>query len=391
MKYDFDTVIPRRGTASCKWDAAPEADILPMWVADMDFRTAPEVVEAIKRRAEHGVFGYAIPTEEYYQATVDWFARRHSLALRPEWIMSVTGVVPALSAILRALTEPGDKVLVQTPAYNHFFEALNQNRCEMAENRLAYGGGKYTVDFDDFERKAADPAVKLFLLCNPHNPAGRVWTPEELRRMGEICFAHGIPVVADEIHCEVVMPGYKYTPFAALGEEFLRRSVTCASPSKAFNLAGLQAANIFAPDRELHSKVGRALQMNEVGGIGPFGVDGIVAAYNQGEEWLGEVNRYIYDNYLFTMEFFGRHLPDFSILPLEGTYLVWVDCAALGMSSDAIARKLYDDGRLWVNPGSMYGTAGEGFMRLNIACPRATLADGLERLRGVFEKLIAAK
>ena len=270
-KYDFDQLIPRRGTNSVKWDEEPAADILPMWVADMDFRTAPCVVEALRRRVEHGVYGYATVPESYYGAVTSWFARRHGWAPGADWILPVTGVIPALSAILRALTRPGDRVLVLTPVYNHFFIAIDNSGCSAAECELTYGDNRYTVDFDALERRAADPAVKLMLLCNPHNPAGRVWTPEELRRIGDICLRRDILVVADEIHCELVMPGFRYTPFASLSEEFARRSVTCASPSKAFNLAGVQVANIFAADAGLHGRrrVARRAQRLPVGKL-PF-------------------------------------------------------------------------------------------------------------------------
>ena len=385
MKYDFDEIIPRRGTHAIKWDMDSDPDVLPMWVADMDFRTAPAVVEALKRRVEHGVFGYAQAPQSYYAAIVDWFARRHDWRLEPQWILPTTGVIPALSAILRALTRPGDKVLVQTPVYNHFFISIRNSQCEAAENDLIYRHGTYTIDFDDMERKAADPEVKVMLLCNPHNPAGRVWSPEELRRIGEICLRNDVFIVADEIHCELVMPGHRYTPFASLCGEFLRRSVTCCSPSKAFNLAGVQVANIFAADDSIRRQVEQALRINETGEISPFAIDALTAAYDKGAEWLDELNEYLWANYRFLREYFGRHLPQCPVLPLEGTYLVWTDCRAAGLTSDELAERLLTEGRLRVNSGTMYGAAGEGFIRLNIACPRALLAEGLERLRKVLE------
>ena len=237
---------------------------------------------------------------------------------------------------------------------------------------------------DALERRAADPAVKLMLLCNPHNPAGRVWTPEELSRIGDICLRRDILVVADEIHCELVMPGFRYTPFASLSEEFARRSVTCASPSKAFNLAGVQVANIFAADAGLRERIARSLEINETGMISPFAIEALTAAYTDGAEWLDALNGYLWENYLFLRDYFARHLPQFPVLPLEGTYLVWTDCRAAGLSSDALTRRLLDEGRLHVNSGSMYGAAGEGFIRLNIACPRKLLAEGLDRLKRVL-------
>ena len=346
MKYDFDEIVPRRGTHSVKWELDSDPDILPMWVADMDFRTAPPVVEALRRRVEHGIFGYAQAPQAYYDAVVKWFERRHGWHTEPEWILHTTGVIPALSAILKALTQPGDKILVQTPVYNHFFISIRNSGCRTAENDLTYRGGAYTIDFADLERKAADPEVKAMLLCNPHNPAGRVWSPEELRRIGEICLRNGIFVVADEIHCELVMPGFRYTPFASLGEEFLHNSVTCCSPSKAFNLAGLQVANIIAAGETVRAKIEKALRINETGEIGPLAIDALIAAYDRGAEWLDALNEYLHANYLFLREYFAQHLPQYPVLPLEGTYLVWADCRAAGLASDELAERLLAEGRL---------------------------------------------
>ena len=383
-KYDFDQLIPRRGTNSVKWDEEPAADILPMWVADMDFRTAPCVVEALRRRVEHGVYGYATVPESYYGAVTSWFARRHGGAPGADWILPVTGVIPALSAILRALTRPGDRVLVLTPVYNHFFIAIDNSGCSAAECELTYGDNRYTVDFDALERRAADPAVKLMLLCNPHNPAGRVWTPEELRRIGDICLRRDILVVADEIHCELVMPGFRYTPFASLSEEFARRSVTCASPSKAFNLAGMQIANIVSADANVRAGIDRAINDNEVCDVNPFGVEALMAAYDRGEEWLDRLREYLADNYRMLCGFFAEHLPQYPVLPLEGTYLVWIDCRTTGVSSEQIAARLLAEAKLMVSPGTIYGPGGEDFIRLNIACPRSLLEEGLLRLRKVL-------
>lgn len=384
MKYDFDEIVPRRGTNAIKWDMDTDPEVLPMWVADMDFRTAPAVAAALQRRVQHDIFGYATAPKAYYDAITGWFRRRHGWQIRPEWVLHTTGVIPALSAVIKALTQPGDKVLIQTPVYNHFFTSIHNSGCQAAESPLVYRDNTYTIDFDDLERKAADPAVKLMLLCNPHNPAGRVWTPAELHRIGELCLRHDVVVVADEIHCELVMPGFRYTPFASLSEEFARRSVTCASPSKAFNLAGVQVANIFAADAGLRERIARSLEINETGMISPFAIEALTAAYTDGAEWLDALNGYLWENYLFLRDYFARHLPQFPVLPLEGTYLVWADCRAAGLSSDTLTRRLLDEGRLHVNSGSMYGAAGEGFIRLNIACPRKLLAEGLNRLKRVL-------
>ena len=286
MKYDFDEIVPRRGTNAIKWDMDTDPEVLPMWVADMDFRTAPAVAAALQRRVQHDIFGYATAPKAYYDAITGWFRRRHGWQIRPEWVLHTTGVIPALSAVIKALTQPGDKVLIQTPVYNHFFTSIHNSGCQAAESPLVYRDNTYTIDFDDLERKAAAPAVKLMLLCNPHNPAGRVWTPAELHRIGELCLRHDVVVVADEIHCELVMPGFRYTPFASLCEEFERRSVTCTSPSKAFNLAGLQVANIFAADAALRARIGHSLQINETGEIGPFAIEALIAAFaRKGDEF----------------------------------------------------------------------------------------------------------
>ena len=385
MKYDFDEIIPRRGTNSYKWDSARDADILPMWVADMDFRTAPPVVEALRKRVEHGIFGYVRVLDAYYATVTNWFARRHDWQIEKEWIIYTTGVVPALSAVIKALTAPGDKVMVQTPVYNCFFSSIRNNGCGMIANPLIYRNGTYQIDFADLEQKAAAPNVKVLLLCNPHNPAGRVWTKQELTRIGDICIRNNVWVVADEIHCELVFPGHTYIPFASISQEFLMHSVTCTSPSKAFNLAGLQIANIISADTDMRMKIDKAINVNEVCDVNPFGVEALMAAYNDSEEWLEELKQYLFANYSYLREYFAEYLPEFPVSILEGTYLVWVDCSVLNQSSDEIVKTLLEKGKLWVNKGSLYGETGEGFIRINIACPRQQLIEGLNRLRRVLK------
>lgn len=378
MKYDFDKITDRRATNSYKWDSAPEG-VLPMWVADMDFRTAPAVIDALQKRVAHGIFGYTRVPDAYYDAVTSWFSRRHGWDIDREWIIYTSGVVPAVSAVIKALTVPGDKVIVQTPVYNCFFSSIRNNGCEIVSNPLRRTADTYGMDFDALERCAADPRAKVMLLCNPHNPAGRVWTPDELTRLGNICLRNGVTVVADEIHCELVYQGFKYTPFASLSDAFLHRSVTCVSPSKAFNIAGLQIANIVAFDNDLRSRIDKAININEVCDVNPFGVAATIAAYNEGEEWLCQLLDYLHGNYEAMAEFCRRELPEFPIARLEGTYLVWMDCSSLGMSSDALEHALLDDACLWLNAGTMYGAEGEGYMRWNIACPRSVMLDGLSR------------
>lgn len=378
MKYDFDKTIDRRATNSYKWDSAPEG-VLPMWVADMDFRTAPAIIDALQKRVAHGIFGYTRVPDAYYDAVTSWFSRRHGWDIDREWIIYTSGVVPAVSAVIKALTVPGDKVIVQTPVYNCFFSSIRNNGCEIVSNPLRRTADTYEMDFDALERCAADPRAKVMLLCNPHNPAGRVWTPDELTRLGNICLRNGVTVVSDEIHCELVYQGFKYTPFASLSDAFLHRSVTCVSPSKAFNIAGLQIANIVAFDNDLRSRIDKAININEVCDVNPFGVAATIAAYNEGEEWLNQLVDYLHGNYEAMAEFCRRELPEFPITRLEGTYLVWMDCSSLGMPSDALEHALLDDARLWLNAGTMYGAEGEGYMRWNIACPRSVMLDGLNR------------
>lgn len=381
MKYDFETKISRRGTNSYKWDSATNEEVLPMWVADMDFHTAPAIVNALRRRVEHGIFGYTRVPDSYYKSVTDWFAGRHGWEIDREWIIYTSGVVPAVSAIIKALTVPGDKVLVQPPVYNCFFSSIRNNGCEMVSSPLRFADNTYTIDYENLERKAADPKVRVMLLCNPHNPVGRVWKREELIRLGEICIRHGVTVVSDEIHCELVFPGHRYIPFASISEDFLRHSVTCISPSKAFNIAGLQIANIVCADVGRRAKIDRAINDNEVCDVNPFGVIATQAAYNEGAEWLDQLVGYLYANYRYMENFCREQLPDFPLTVLEGTYLVWMDCRRLGISSEELEKRLIAEAGLWINAGTMYGAVGEGFMRWNIACPRTTLAEGLTRFR----------
>lgn len=386
MKYDFNHITPRRHTNSYKWDSASEADVLPMWVADMDFPTATPIIEALQQRVSHGIFGYTRVPDEYYDAVISWFSRRHAWLMQKDWFIYTSGVVPAISAVIKALTVPGDKVLVQTPVYNCFFSSIRNNGCEIVSNPLKPVGNTFVMDYEDLERKAADPKVKIMLLCNPHNPAGRVWTREELKRMGDICLRHGVTVLSDEIHCELVFDGHSYTPFASLSDEFLRHSVTCLSPSKAFNIAGLQIANIICADAAVRQKIDKAININEVCDVNPFGVIATIAAYNNGEEWLNQLLDYLWNNYLYMSDYCKSDLPAFPLSQLEGTYLVWMDCHALNLPSDTLEHNLMNQAHLWLNAGTHYGPEGEGYMRWNIACPRPLLTKGLERFKHFVEQ-----
>ena len=388
MKFDFDELIERRSTGSYKWDSNGAADVIPMWVADMDFRVAPAIEEALIDRVKQGIFGYTYVPEEFYSAVIDWFAERHNWNIKRDSIIYTSGVVPAVSAIIKALCQPGDGVLVQTPVYNCFFSSIRNNGCKIIENRLKYSYGKYSIDFEDFEHKISSGDVKLFLLCNPHNPSGRVWSPEELLTMGQICEKYDIPIVSDDIHCELVYPGYKYSPIASLNQSLGAKVITCVSSSKSFNTAGLQIACIIAENEAVRNSIDRAININEVCDVNPFGVVGLIAAYRKGLPWLNQLIDYLHSNYQFLLEYFNTYLPYLKVIPIEATYLVWVDCSALGLTSQQIEDILFRDHGVWINAGTHYGEAGEGFIRINIATPRRRLKEGLDRIRKGIESLI---
>lgn len=390
MEFDFDSIVDRHGSNSYKWDLPGVKNIIPMWVADMDFKAAPCIIDALRKRVDHGVFGYTFVPDSYYEATVNWFERRHGLIIRPEWIIYTTGVVPAISAVIKALTEPGDKVIVQTPVYNCFFSSIRNNGCQIAENPLIQRDGSYEMDFEDLENKASDPLAKVMLLCNPHNPAGRVWTDEELRHLGEICMRNNVVVVSDEIHNEIVFPPYKYVPYASISDSFRASSITCCSPTKAFNIAGLQIANIFCEDKKMRTAIERAININEVCDVNPFGVIALIEAYTKGEQWLEEVVKYIFDNYKWVRSEFENRLPEFPMMRLEGTYLAWVDCSVLDMSSTRIASEILSRTSVKVNDGEMYGATEGSYIRLNLAAPRSLIMKGIEgvisTLRNLYEE-----
>lgn len=387
-QYNFDKLTQRRGTNSYKWDETDDPDVIPVWVADMDFETAPCIVKALQERVAHGIFGYTFVPESYYEAVISWFQRRHHWHIDRSWIEYTSGVVPALSATIKALTQPGDKVLVQTPVYNCFFSSIRNNGCEIEESPLQRSANTYVINFVDLEQKLSDPAVKLFILCNPHNPAGRVWTPDELSHINDLCLRHNVRVVSDEIHCELTMPGYTYTPFASVSEACLNNSVTLNSPSKSFNTAGLQIANIISNDAAIRRRINRAININEVCDVNPFGVIALQAAYNEGEAWLEALKAYLYANYVALQSFFAEQLPQLPVTKLEGTYLVWVDISATGLDADTLTDRLLHEAKVMVNSGTMYGReAGKHFIRINIACPKARLMQALTRIQQEINKL----
>ena len=387
-RYCFDEIVPRRGTGSVKWDEF-ESDALPMWVADMDFKAAPEILDALQKRLDHGVFGYQLVPDAYYDAIAKWFRERHGwTGFGKENVICTTGVIPAYSACIKAFAKPGEKVIMMTPCYNAFFPAVRNNKCVESHNPLLIEAGRCRIDFEDLERKAADPEATVLLLCNPHNPTGRVWTREELLRVAEICLRNGVFVISDEIHCELTYPGHDYTPYGTLPDEYVWNSASCISPIKAFNIAGIQIANIVAKDPEKVRKIDRAINDNECCDVNVFGVTALMAAYGEGGEWLDELRAYLYENYLTVKEFLAKELPSVKVLPLEGTYLLWLDCRAFRKADEPeegfsvrLADHLRKHARLIFSTGTIYGPEAEGYERMNIACPRETLLDGLSRLK----------
>ena len=385
-KYNFDEFVNRRGTNSVKWDEEKEDGIIPLWVADMDFLAAPAIRRAVEERAKHGVFGYAIVGDSYYAAITNWFKRRHNWAIERDWIIYTTGVIPAISATIHALAMPGEKVLIQTPVYNCFYSCIRNQGMRVLESPLKREGNTYVVDWDDFEAKCADKKTTLFLLCNPHNPAGRVWTKDELARMNEICMRHDVKVISDEIHCELIMPGYVFTPFATVNADCQRNSVVFNSPTKNFNIAGLQIANIICADKEWYRRIDRAINIFEVCDVNPFGPLALEAAYNESEDWIDELMPYIADNYALLKDTFAKEVPNYEVLKLEGTYLAWVDIRKSGLTANALTEKLLCEGKVQVNSGVIYSkNDGEGYIRINLACPRATLQEGLKRIVSVLK------
>lgn len=399
MMERFEEVIDRRGTDSYKWDEGESlrGDVIPMWVADMDFRTAPCIIKALHDRVEHGIFGYTSVPESYYEAVMSWFERRHGWKISREWIQYTSGVVPAISAVIKAMTEPGDKVIVQTPVYNCFFSSIRNNGCERVDSPLVFSGDaehpRYEMDFEDLEARCADPRARILLLCNPQNPAGRVWRADELARVGDICRRHNVLVISDEIHCEILMPGSRFVPFASVSDDNQHCCITLNSPSKSFNTAGLQIANIITDNPEWAARINRAININEVCDVNPFGVIALQAAYGvpgsvrypvgEGERWLEGMNATVAANYDMLRTALHDALPQLPLTELEGTYLAWlrVDSLFEGgkvSSSDDVEEHLLHNHRIWINAGSMYGD--DRFIRINLACPPATMREGLRRL-----------
>ena len=380
MNYNFDEIIPRYQTGCVKWDESPSPDVIPLWVADMDFAVAPAIQEAVRQRAQHPIFGYTYIHEDYYVSVISWFQRRHGWKIKREWMLYTTGVVPAMSCAIKALTMPGERVLILSPDYNCFFSSIRNNGCEVAESVLRLSRNiqnRFEVDWQDFETQCADEKTTVFLLCNPHNPTGRVWSREELQRMADICHRHNVRIVSDEIHCELIMPGHTFVPMGTVDAD----AVILNSPSKSFNIAGLQMANIICRDAATRRRLDRAININEVCDVNPFAPLAVMAAYNESEGWIDALNQYLWENYTLLRDFAAQHLPRWKVMPLEGTYLVWVDVLQCTGKVADYCDGLMRNAKVWLNPGTMYGPqSGEGYLRINIACPRSLLMEALNRI-----------
>lgn len=413
-KYNFDEMTVRRGTNCVKWDAPSPAgpiseNVIPMWVADMDFKAAPAIQEAVRKRAEQGIFGYTHVPDSYFESSINWWQRRRGWHTQKDWYIPIDGIVPGMSIVIEAVThyevaggkvvrKPNDgkgpngelpKVIIQTPAYNCFFSAVRNQGCELVENPLIYDTEgdvpTWYLDFEDLEKKCADPMVKALLFCNPHNPCGRVWPKEDLLKVAEICRRHGVIVISDEIHCELEMPGCHFTPMASLSPEIQDNTIQMGSPSKSFNIAGLEISNIITSRKDWKMMIDKVINIYEHCDLNPFGIVALQAAYDEGEDWLKELNQYLWDNYLELVNLFEDEIPDVLVSKLEGTYLVWIDVRSVGMPTEEIEKSLIENEHVWINSGVMYGK--EGFMRINIACPRTRLLAGIERIAQGLKRL----
>lgn len=384
--YNFDEIIDRRSTDSVKWDLSADRDVLPMWVADMDFKTAPEITEATMRKMELGIYGYNLIPADFFDSIIYWWKEVHHFEIKKEWILPGPGMIPSLSAILRTFVKAGENIIIQPPVYNHFYDLLENCRFGLVENNLMIKEGRFQIDFDDLEAKASDPETTLLLLCNPHNPVGRAWKKDELERIAAICSENGMMVLSDEIHADLVYDGHQHFSFADIATHYNLKYMSCCSPCKTFNLAGLPISYMISQDQELLAAVHKTMVIQETSYPNPVAGEALMAAYRNGGKWLHELKDYLYQNYQYLVDFADQYLPEIVITSLEATYLVWLDCRKLNKTSQELSQILLEQEKLWVNPGTMYGAAGEGFLRINIGCPRETLEEGLGRFRNFYGK-----
>ncbi len=388
--YNFDEIVPREGTNCIKYDARDwifkTNDVLPLWVADMDFKTPDFVADAIKKRAEHEIYGYTFKPESYYQSVINWMKRRHNWDIQKEWISFSPGVVAGLTFAIKTFSKPGDGVIVQPPVYFPFFDSVKGTKRRMIENPLKIENGRYTFDFDDLKSKI-DENTKLLLLCNPQNPGGMVWTRDELEQLSAICLENDILVISDEIHSDLIFPGNQHIPFATLSEEAANNCVICMAPSKTFNVAGLASSVVIIPNKTKFARYERTLNVGHMGGGNIFGTVALEAAYAHGDEWLDQMLTYLWNNYRLLETFFSENLPKVKVMKPEATYLIWLDFREYGMNDDELMKFTIEEAKVGLNNGGRFGTGGDGWLRLNIGCPESVLQEGLERLKGAFEKL----
>lgn len=388
MKYDFDKIIDRRGSGCLKYDFAKERgkaqDLLPLWVADMDFEVAIPIKESLQKSVEHGIFGYDETKEDYFEILKSWYRRYFDWEVKKSWLIKTPGIVFALAMAVRAYTKPGDSIIIQEPVYYPFSEVIRDNDRTLVSSPLILKDGKYEMDFDDFEKKIIEKQVKLFILCSPHNPVGRVWTREELERIGNICVKHNVIVISDEIHSDFVYDGYTHTVFANIKEEFEKISITCTAPSKTFNIAGLQISNIFIPDITLRKRFIHEKNASGYSQLNSLGLVAAKAAYKDGREWLEQVKAYIRGNLDFVRAYLQENLPDISLIEPQGTYLIWLDFRKYHLSEKERVEKIENEAKLWLDTGTMFGESGAGFERINLACPRSVLERAMENLKKVF-------
>jgi cystathionine beta-lyase len=396
VKYNFDQVHSRRNTNCAKWDAVKAIfgsdDVIPMWVADMDFPTAKPIVDALKKRVEHPFYGYTQAGKNTTEAVVDRMKRKFNWKIKPEWVVFTPGVIPAVSGAIKSLTHPGDEIILQEPVYYPFFSAVKSNGCQINTNQLKFQNGRYEMDFADLERKFSPQGgmhfgssrIRAIVLCNPHNPIGRVWGREDLKRLGKIIIGHGATVISDEIHCELLFKGYKHTPFASISKELAQNSIVCMAPSKTFNLAGLSASTIIIPNKKLRDGFQEA---GVAHGVNLFGLTALEAAYRYGDEWLEQLLAYLQGNLDFTLKYFKENIPKISAIPPQGTYLLWLDCRALGLDDKTLSTFMKEQAKVGFDDGSMFGLGGLGFERMNIACPRSILKEALQRIEKAVKTL----
>ena len=395
--YNFDKIINRKGTNCLKYDYAVErgkpADVLPLWVADMDFTVSEEITKSLHAAVDHGIYGYTQPKDAYYNAITNWMEKNHNWKTKREWIMKTPGVVFALGAAVKAFTKPGDAVLIQNPVYYPFTNIIRDNDRRVIDNTLVYekrvteGKSQYSIDYEDFERKIVQENIKLFILCNPHNPVGRVWDREELQYLGEICLRHHVIVVSDEIHNDFVYPGFEHTVFANVDPRFAEFTVTCTAPSKTFNLAGLQISNIFISNETLREAFQKEIDKTGYDEPNALGAVACEAAYRGGQEWLDQLRAYLLENLNFLRTYLQEKIPQIHLVEPEGTYLVWLDCSELGISGKELDQFIVEKAGLWLDGGAMFGPSGSDFQRVNIACPRATLELALDKLKAAVDNL----